>query len=374
MSAILADGQEDTSRVLVIEPDGEQRRALVGWLRSEGHQVWEVGEPQQALQWLDRHAVEAWAPDLIVVDASSPALNGIEACFFLRQRPELLTIPIVLLVSAGDRSNRYLGRAVGCTDFLTRPIDRAEAQLRVKSYASLSRASGRTREGAGRLVRQLRTQTELLSRTLERLEDGSRDLARSQEITILRLAQAAEMRDDSTGQHTRRVSAYCHLLVERLGFEEAFCERVRVSSPLHDVGKIGIPDRILLKPSRLDSAETEVVRRHTSLGHHMLSGTGSALLDMAASIALTHHERYDGTGYPQGLAGDDIPVEGRVAAISDVFDALTSARCYKPAFPLDHAREIMKRGRGFHFDPRLLDAFLGSMKEEAFTEIACNAA
>jgi putative two-component system response regulator len=195
------------------------------------------------------------------------------------------------------------------------------------------------------------------------LEHTQNELRLSREETINRLAIAAEFRDDDTGRHTERMSRYCELIARLAGWDEQQCELLRTASVMHDVGKIGIPDGILLKPGSLTAQEVEIMRTHCEIGHKILSGSTWDLLDLAATIALTHHERLDGTGYPKAIVGSDIPLEGRIAAIADVFDALISDRVYRPAFPIDRAVEMMAADRGTHFDPDLLDLFMGAMDQ-----------
>ncbi len=187
------------------------------------------------------------------------------------------------------------------------------------------------------------------------------ELVRSREQTIIRLVRAIELRDSAVAEHTRRMSALCALLADLTGFEHAAREQLRVASLMHDIGKVAIPDAILLSPDPLTVEDFEVVKRHTEIGFDLLSGSGSPLLDLAAAIALTHHERWDGGGYPRGLRGEAIPLEGRIAAIADVFDALTSDRVYRPRMQARRAVAIMIEGRGTHFDPALLDAFIASL-------------
>jgi PAS domain S-box-containing protein len=189
-------------------------------------------------------------------------------------------------------------------------------------------------------------------------KEAQASLRRSREETVRRLSHAAELRDDDTGAHIERVSRYCELIAERLGLDPEFREQLRIASPMHDVGKIGIADAILLKPGPLDAAERAEMERHAEIGHRILAGSGAELLDLAAMIAWTHHERFDGNGYPRGLKGEEIPLEGRIAAVADVFDALTSDRVYRPALPHAEAVALMRSERGSHFDPRVLDAFL----------------
>jgi PAS domain S-box-containing protein len=189
-------------------------------------------------------------------------------------------------------------------------------------------------------------------------KEAQASLRRSHEETIRRLARAAEFRDDETGAHIERMGQYCELIAARLGLEPEFRERLRIASPMHDVGKIGVPDAILLKPGPLDAGERVEMQRHAEIGYGILAGSGAELLDLAATIAWTHHERFDGGGYPRGLKGEEIPLEGRIAAVADVFDALTSDRVYRAAFTRAEALMMMRAERGLHFDPRVLDAFL----------------
>lgn len=199
--------------------------------------------------------------------------------------------------------------------------------------------------------------------TIADLERSETALAHSQEETIMRLSIAVETRDQETGDHIERMGRYCALLAEKMGWSQERCELIRIASPLHDVGKIAIPDAVLLKPGALSPEERIVMERHAEIGHEILAGSDSPLLDLAAEIALSHHERWDGDGYPNGLKGNAIPIEGRMAAIADVFDALTSDRVYRPAMTVERALAIMSEGRGAHFDPELLDLFFDSIVE-----------
>ncbi|MFY9488854.1 MAG: HD domain-containing phosphohydrolase [Solirubrobacterales bacterium] len=202
-----------------------------------------------------------------------------------------------------------------------------------------------------------------LRTTITDLERSENQLALSQEETIMRLSIAVESRHAETGSHIERMGRYCALLAERLEWTEDRCELLRIASPLHDVGKIAIPDGVLQKPGALTPEERVEMERHAKIGHRILAGSDSPLLDLAARIALTHHEKWNGSGYPNGLAGDEIPIEGRIAAIADVFDALTSDRVYRPAMTLEKSLSILREGRGTHFDPLILDAFFASLDQ-----------
>lgn len=202
-----------------------------------------------------------------------------------------------------------------------------------------------------------------LRETIEDLERSETSLEHAQEETIMRLSMAVETRDQETGDHIERMGRYCALLAQKIGWSESRCELLRIAAPLHDVGKIAIPDSVLLKPGALTPEERREIEKHAEIGHEILAGSDSPLLDLAARIALSHHEHWDGNGYPNGLVGEEIPVEGRMAAIADVFDALTSDRVYRPAMTVERALAIMSEGRGAHFDPDLLDTFFDSIVE-----------
>jgi putative two-component system response regulator len=211
------------------------------------------------------------------------------------------------------------------------------------------------------LEEMVRDRTAELQHAIGRLELAERDRRLAQEETIHRLSLAAEFRDDQTSRHIERMSRYCAILSERAGHNGEATELLRIAAKMHDIGKIGIPDAILRKPGPLTAEEFEVMKAHADIGHQILDGSQSELGSIAAMLAWTHHEKVDGSGYPRGLRGEEIPVEGRIAAIADVFDALTTDRVYRRALPLEEAVSIMRDGRGTHFDPELLDLFLGSL-------------
>ncbi len=226
------------------------------------------------------------------------------------------------------------------------------------SKARGDRAEPDAQKQLARLEEMVRTRTGEMWNYVSELEKAQRDMRLLQEETVQRLSLLAEFRDDETPRHVQRMSHYCALIADLYGMDPDRCEHIRVASALHDVGKIGVPDHILMKPGPLDDDEWVVMRRHCEIGHRILSGSKSEALILAATIALTHHERIDGSGYPQGLSGEDIPIEGRIAAIADVFDSLTTDKVYRPAKTMNEAVEILIYGRGLHFDPTLLDLFL----------------
>jgi putative two-component system response regulator len=327
-------------------------------LRMEGYEVAHAHDGESAL-------AELWSngADTVLLDVRMPGIDGIEVCRRIRRHPSTAHTPVVFLTALNDREFRREGRAAGADDFLTKPFDEAELLARVRNTVRVKRYYDGLEREKVHLTQTVQMRSRELNDASARLERVQRELDVARSETIERLALAAEFRDDETAAHLHRMSHYCHLMARKYGLDEYACEMLRVASPMHDVGKIGIPDHILLKPARLSRDEFEIMKQHAEIGHQILSGSGSELVNLAAVIAYTHHEKWNGSGYPRQLARMDIPVEGRIAAVADVFDALTSARPYKQPWSIDAAVQWMKTGRGVHFDPELLDLFLGSMDE-----------
>jgi putative two-component system response regulator len=248
-----------------------------------------------------------------------------------------------MLTATADRDLRRRALQLGINDFLNKPFDTIELQARVRNMLAL-RAS----------------QKKLASRTLLLADEVARataEIAAREHETLLCLGRAAEHRDLETHEHILRMSHYSRLLAQTLGLPPRECELMILASPLHDIGKIGTPDHILLKPGRLTRVEFEVMKQHTVVGERILMNSVSPILRVGAEIAISHHERFDGSGYPKRLRGDEIPLCGRIVAVADVFDALTSERPYKEAWPVDRACDLLQNGRGSHFDPECIDAF-----------------
>lgn len=296
-------------------------------------------DPLAGLAWC-----QANEPDLIVVDYMMPGLDGVEFIRRIRATPERSDVPILMVTADHERQTRYDALQSGATDFLNKPVDRNEFQPRVHNMLALRRAHLATRERA---------------RTLEaEIAEATAQIHDREQETVTGLARAAEFRDPETGAHILRMAHYSALIARQMGLSEAYAEQLLHAAPMHDVGKLGIPDHILMKPGRLTPDEFEQMKRHPLIGHDILKDSTSPVIQTAAVIALTHHEKFDGTGYPHGTAGDAIPLEGRIVAVADVFDALTSARPYKPAWPVDEATAFLRDGRGRHFDPSCVDALL----------------
>jgi two-component system response regulator RpfG len=293
----------------------------------------------EALDWAIHHQ-----PDLVVVDARHPYLDVVAFARLFRHTVACADIPLLLVAAHNDRTTCHRAFATGASDFVQAPLDVWECRLRI--HQLLTMAAQR------RVIRQ----------QARWLEHG--DVTRSDEMqarekeTLLRLARAGEFRDQNTGAHVLRLAKLSRYTAERLGLPRDECEVIELAAPMHDIGKIGVPDSLLRKPGPLTTEERKVMELHTVIGYEILKDSRSIYLQRGAQIALSHHERFDGSGYPHGLEGDDIPVAARIVTVADTFDALTSTRPYKSAWPLANAVAYLREQRGKHFDPDCVDAFL----------------
>jgi putative two-component system response regulator len=329
-------------------------------------------DPTKAIE-----ALEEFQPDVVLLDVVMPDLSGPELLQQMRQHPLLCDTPVITLTASRDRDARLQIIELGVSDFLNKPVDEIELSTRLRNVIEAKRYREYLAQSAEELETAVRQRT-------QELETSRREV-------VMCLARAAESRDDSTGRHVIRVGRYAAILAAELGWPESSVEMIEFAAQLHDVGKIGIPDSVLRKPGRLTDDEMNIMRRHAEMGwnilvpivksnpnsDHDLTGssspeTQSPMLLMAAKIALNHHERWDGKGYPRQLSGDSIPLEARITAVADVFDALSTPRCYKLAIPLDECYEIIRTESGRHFDPQIVDAFQASrfIIQRTFHELA----
>ena len=272
----------------------------------------------------------------------------------IRAKPELQDIPVIMVTALSDKDARLRAVEAGANDFITKPVDIFELKVRTGSLLKQKDQQDEIKAYQEDLFEMVTIKTQELRRAME-------DLDRAHQDTIRHLAAAAEFRDDNTAAHIRRMSNYSGLIARKMSLPDNRVSLILTASPMHDVGKIGIPDNILLKQGKLNSREWEIMKTHTSIGGRILRGGASEYMIMGAEIALSHHEKWDGSGYPQGLRGEEIPLAGRICAVADVFDALTSKRPYKDAFSVEKSMAIMKEGRETHFDPSVLDVFLANM-------------
>lgn len=298
----------------------------------------EESDPLQALAWCGSND-----PDLVLVDYMMPVMNGLQFLQKFRALPGKATIPVIMATADNDNEVRYAALQMSANDFLTKPVNKIELRARVTNMLALRRSQ-----------LQLATRADWLAD--EVLRATAEIVAREHEA-IHRLTRATEFRDPETGEHLLRMANYSRLIASNLGLSTAEQDLVRDAAPMHDIGKVGIPDHILFKPGRLNEAEQTVMRTHAEIGSDILKGSSSPLLQNASMIALTHHEKYDGNGYPNGLIGESIPLYGRIVAVADVFDALTSARPYKTAWEIDRAAALIQSEAGRHFDPACVAAF-----------------
>ncbi|MCU0821898.1 MAG: two-component system response regulator [Spirochaetes bacterium] len=287
--------------------------------------------------------------DLILLDIMMPEMDGYKICKMLKSDENTIDIPVIFITALSESEDKTLGFRLGAVDYITKPFDIEEVKARIETHLNLKKAREELQNQRAILEMKVRERTKELYDT--RLE------------IVYRLGRAAEYRDNDTGMHIKRMSMYCVRLGRAIGLSDEECDLILHASPMHDVGKIGIPDSILLKPGPLTKVEWERMKAHTTIGGEILSGHDSPQLKMAESIALTHHEKWDGTGYPKGLKGENIPLEGRISCICDVFDALVSVRPYKKSWPVNDAVEEIKKGGGTQFEPMLVDKFVNIIDE-----------
>ncbi|WP_338847356.1 HD domain-containing phosphohydrolase [Massilia sp. W12] len=288
--------------------------------------------------------------DLLILDYMMPDLNGLDFIAELHYPGDDPNLPPVLMVTASqDIEVRHRALESGANDFLIKPIDKVEFLARTRNMLQLRRANLGLQSRASWLTEEVRKATQ--------------ELREREQETIMLLCRASEYRDPETGAHIQRMAHYSALIARELGLSEQEQEMVLNAAPMHDIGKVGTPDHILLKPGRLTDEELVIMRQHAQIGYELLKSSRADMLQQAAIIARAHHERFDGQGYPQGLAGEAIPLVGRIVAVADVFDALTSARPYKQAWSLQAARDYLEQNRGSHFCPRCVDAMLGCWDE-----------
>jgi putative two-component system response regulator len=357
---------EGKLRILVVDDDRLCQRLMEDMLVPLGYAVSIAGDGLAAIDLARRTR-----PHLVLLDVVMPLMDGFEACERLKEDPVTAHIPVVLVTSLEGRESKIRGLAVGASDFLAKPIDEAELALRVKNLLRVVEFEAILQRHNEQLDAQVRERTSQLEAALDALRRSREELKESYLDTIFRLTTVAEYKDGFTAGHIKRVGHYCRHLAGELGWREPDQEAIFYASPMHDIGKVVIPSGILQKPGPLSAEEFVIAQGHTTAGARILQGSTSAFLQLAEVIALTHHERFDGGGYPRGLRGDEVPLAGMIMNVADQYEALRSARSYKP--PLSHERvvHIITRGDGrtepSHFHPRVLEAFADST--ETFAEI-----
>ncbi len=330
------------NQILIID-DAEINLILFAALvkKLDGCTAQTFNQARDALAWLVDHD-----PDLIIVDYMMPDIDGLEFMRLLREVPGRAEVPVIMITANDQKQLRYRALDLGANDFLTKPVDKVEFLARTRNMLLVNEARKQLAGRAAWLADEVRKATaEILARERE---------------TVFRLCKAAEYRDPETGAHILRMAHYSHLIARMLGLPPADQELLLEAAPMHDIGKVGIADKILLKPGRLDAEEFEIMKQHAAYGYELLKDSSSRVMQAGAEIARGHHEKFDGTGYPSGISGEDIPIFSRIVAVADVFDALTSERPYKKAWTLEAAVDFLVQGSGTHFDPQCVQSFLNA--------------
>lgn len=349
------------AKIMIVDDEPVNTKVVQKYLSLAGYRHFCIShEPRSVLNMI---ATEM--PDVVLLDVMMPEVSGLEILGTMRREEQMTHIPVIVLTAADNEETKLEALHLGAADFLGKPVNPAELVVRVRNALLVKKHHDHLKDYAKKLEDQVRVRTA--------------ELAASRLELIHCLARAAEYRDNETGRHVIRVGRYSGIIARHMGLDDHYVEQIEHAAPLHDMGKLGIPDMILLKPDKLTPEEYEIMqkhsvfgkrtfepmsqdewrtfRSHTFLGEMIMDVQSSPIITLAAKIALTHHEKWDGTGYPLGLSAEDIPLAGRIVAVADVFDALSSRRPYKPALPLDRCFSIMAEGRATHFDPKVLDAF-----------------
>ena len=335
----------EKSKVLIVDDEKMIRCLIIDILTPLDYEVFQACDGIDAIEM-----VEKCNPDVILLDVTMPRMDGFQVLKKLKESDETKMIPIIMVTSFKEIHMRVKAIELGVDDFLSKPMDIIELRARVKSLLKVKSYNDYMRDYQKKLETNVAKRTEEVQMALKTAKDASYE-------TILILSRAAEYRDTDTGAHILRVSHYAEEIARKLGKSENEVEAILYGAPMHDVGKIGIPDSILLKPGKLTDDEFKIMQEHVNIGVHILEGSNSVFIKKGEEIALSHHEKWNGKGYPHGLKGEKIPFSGRVIAVADVFDALTTQRPYKKPFSIEKSKDIIKSGHGSDFDPAVVDAF-----------------
>jgi putative two-component system response regulator len=346
-------------RILVVDDTALGRQVMEDLLVPLGYEVMSAENGADCLEMARRHL-----PDLILLDVVMPVMDGFTACEEIKSDPRTRQIPVILVTSLEGRDSKLNGLSVGANDFLSKPIDKAEVTIRVKNLLRIKEFEDFLQQHNEKLDEQVRERTRQLSEAFEDLKLSKEALNRSYLDTILTLTSVAEYKDGFTSGHIKKVGHYCKLLAREIGWSDEEQQAIYYASPMHDIGKVAIPSDILLKPGRLTREEFALMKTHASTGAAILQGSNSHVIQLAERIALAHHERWDGTGYPRGLREDEIPLEGNIMNIADQYDALRSERPYKSPLSHDETFKILSEGDGrtkpSDFSPLVLETFRDS--------------
>ena len=307
--------------------------------------------------------INAMLPDLILTDVNMPVMDGYELCQAVKENPASQDIPIILVTAQDDRDSLIRGLSIGADDFLIKPVNLSELQARVRNLLLVKDYRDHMKRYTAELETQVAIRTQELNLAFEELKDVNVQLRASTLDTIHRLSVAAEYRDADTGNHLWRMSHFAQVIARQMGLPAELVDSILYASPMHDVGKIAMPDNVLLKPGKLTKKEMAIMEQHTLIGERILGGSDNVLLNVASEIAGGHHEWWDGSGYPRGRSGEEIPFTARITTIADVYDALTTKRVYKDAWTADEAFEHIQSQAGSHFDPTCVEGLMAARDE-----------
>ena len=344
-------------RILVIDDDEGIRGITQMLVEALGHEV------EAARDGIEGLAKLQLGVDLVLLDVVMPGLDGFDVCRRIRQDPAGRDVPVIMVTSLATREHRLHAVEAGANDFIAKPVDETELRVRTTSLLKLKATQDELKRYHTHLETMCEERTVSLRKALDQMAAAQRLAYHAQLETVERLAMLAEYKDLVTARHIQRMSEYSAVLARGMKLPPAEVELILHASRMHDVGKVAVPESILRKPAPLDPQEWTVMRQHSAIGGRILDNSSSEILKAGRVIALHHHERWDGRGYPDGLAGNDIPLWGRICAVADVFDAVTSERPYKPAFTNEYALQLLRDGRGKHFDPRVVDVFFECLDE-----------
>lgn len=337
--------------ILLCDDELMNRKVASKILNKEGFSVIEAQNGQEAIDILKTTSI-----DLILMDLMMPVMDGYEAIKIIKEDGDLSSIPLIIISALSDKKAINKGLELGADEYLTKPFDIVEFRLRIKNAIKIGIYQNMLKDNKKFLESQVKEKTKELQNAFEEIQKSEKDI-----VSIL--AKTAEYRDNETSAHTIRVGEMSALISSKLGWSDEKVELMRLAAPMHDIGKVGIEDKILLKPGKLDEDEFARMKEHSQIGYSILSQKETPLLKLAAEIAQTHHEKYNGKGYPRGLSKDEIPLSGAIVAVVDVFDALLSERPYKKAFTLDRTLEIINSDSGSHFNPEIVEIFMNSLDE-----------
>ena len=310
--------RKTTQSVLIVDDEPTNLRVL-NQILNDTYKLIFAKSGEEALRLIEKER-----PDLILLDVMMPGLTGYEVCEHLKQQKKFESIPIIFITALSDPDDEAKGLNLGAVDYISKPISPAVVKARVKTHLSLV---------------------------------GAEEIRRTRLQVIQRLGRASEYKDNETGMHVMRMSHFARIIALGYGFSHEEADNLFNAAPMHDIGKIGIPDSIMLKPGKLTQEEFAIMKTHPEIGAEILGESDSDLIELAKLVSMTHHEKFDGSGYPKQLKGEDIPIEGRIVALADVFDALTSVRPYKDAWTIEAAMDLIHSEKGKHFDPQLVEIF-----------------